>query len=230
MVISLVLEGGFYQPSSKYYRWQRTIPLRLPHHNSNERKTWERVQTGSYTQSHLTRPKAASTSLSMSPKGFPTSTGFSYLDKTSLLMMPLHTTILFKSSFSGSTFYHHPLAPNSLNVSSICLHPSAEIVPSTSSKSSNSASPFLPYPILIPPVSNASLPFSHASPLWPSSWAQVWISHCSRYTLASLRTLNLLCLLNWHHQLLPLKFSSSDPQVPPRKPDKMQIPGSHQSF
>lgn len=129
----------------------------------------EGTNTGSYTQSHLTWPKAASTSLSMSPKGFPTSTGFPYLDKTSLPMMPPHTAILFKSSFSGFTFYHHPLAPNSLNVSSIGLHPSAEVVPSTSSKSSDSASPFPPYPILIPPVSNASLPRSHASPLWPSS-------------------------------------------------------------
>ena len=129
----------------------------------------EGTNTGPYTQSYRTWPKAASTSLSVSLKGFPTSTGSPYLDKPSLVMMSLHTAILFKSSFSGSTFYHHPLAPNSLNVSSICLHPSTEIVPSMSSRSSDSASPFLPYPSLIPPLSNASLPFSHTSPLWPSS-------------------------------------------------------------
>lgn len=67
-------------------------------------------------------------------------------------------------------------------------------------------------------------------PLWPSSSVWLWISQFSQYTLPPLRTINLLWLLKWHCQQLLLKFSPSGSQIAPRKPHKMQIPGSPGSF
>lgn len=63
-----------------------------------------------------------------------------------------------------------------------------------------------------------ALPFSHTPPLWPSSSGSLDPASPSQNSW-------LLCLLKWHHQLLPLTFSSSDTQVSPRKPGKCRFLG-----
>lgn len=69
------------------------------------------------TPHYLTWPKVVSTSYNRTQKSSLTSTDVAYLDKLSLVMMSLCSTLLFQSSFSGSMFHHHTLTPNSLNVS-----------------------------------------------------------------------------------------------------------------
>lgn len=143
-------------------------------------------------------------------------------------MVPFHSTILSQSPFPGSAFYHHPLTPNSLNVSSICLHPSTETIPSVSSESGSSV--LLPVILMGPwsfPSLRAALPFLRTPLLWPS--CSVWVgSH------PSLR----IPFPPW--ELLTSCGSSINNNCPSRsspvtcqlllKPDKMQIPRSPWSF
>lgn len=147
----------------------------------------------------------------MTRKGFLTSTDFAYFDQPSLAMMPLHTAILFQSSFSGSTFYHYTLTPSSKCVS-ICLRPLTKIVLCPQSQVTAFLPVFVSPPYPLPPLKASPLAFLFSMTLD--------LTHLLVHSSPSENSLPFVALELTSPTAVPQVLTGSF-QVSPRKPDKM---------